>query len=175
LDIGVHGLQIPNVSSKEEVLNIVRMSKYPPIGNRGFSPFTRAGNYSIGSATTLTEKANKNTLLGINVEGKEAIDNLDSILEIESLDIIFIGLFDLSKSLGIPGKVDDPKVLDCLSDLVNKINSAGKYPGTIATSPERMVSFLEMGFKYLVYLVDCEMLRSSYVNIQEKFQRLGNG
>jgi 4-hydroxy-2-oxoheptanedioate aldolase len=175
LDIGVHGLQIPNVNSKDDVLEIVRMSKYPPTGNRGYSPFTRAGDYSIKNSTTLTEKANKNTLLGINVEGKDAIENIDSILAIENLDIIFIGLFDLSKALGIPGQVNDPQVMSCLEDLVRKIKAAGKYPGTIATTPEKMKEFLAIGFKYLPYLVDCEMLRASYADVQAKFQEWIDG
>ncbi len=172
LDIGAHGIQIPNVQSKSDVERIIKFSKYPPIGNRGFSPFTRAGNYSIESSTSLTKNANKNNLIGINVEGKEAIDNIDEILKIEALDIIFIGLFDLSKSLGIPGKVKDKKVINLLKNLTNKINKAGKYPGTIATCEKDLIKYKKMGLKYILYLVDCEMLRNSYSSIVTKFKSI---
>jgi len=171
LDIGVHCIQIPNVNTKVDVENIVSLSKYPPIGKRGFSPFTRAGNYSIENSTTLTIKANKNSLIAINIEGKEAIEDIDNILTIEGLDIIFIGLFDLSKALGIPGEVNDSRVLKYLEELTVKINKAGKYAGTITTSKKNITNFLNIGVKYIVHLVDCEMLRNSYSEIKQHFDK----
>lgn len=170
LDIGVHCIQIPNVNTKEDVKKIVELTKYPPIGKRGFSPFTRAGGYSIENARTLTEEANKNTMIAINIEGKEAIEDIDNILKIEALDIIFIGLFDLSKALGMPGDVDNPKVINYLKDLTNKINLSGKYAGTITTSKEKITEFLDIEIKYIVHLVDCEMLRNSYRDVVNHFR-----
>lgn len=171
LDIGVHAIQIPNISSKEDVLKVIEFSKYPPLGNRGFSPFTRANNYSKKNASSLPERANKNTLVAINIEGKEAIDNIDEILELDGLDILFIGLFDLSKALGMPGKTDSPEVFDYLSFLTKKITMAGKIPGTIATDRSKCHQFLEMGLKYIVYLVDCEILHTSYSEVVEDFNQ----
>lgn len=171
LDIGVHCIQIPNVDKKEDVEKIVELAKYPPIGKRGFSPFTRAGNYSIENAQTLTEKANNNTMIAINIEGKEAIEDIDNILTIEHLDIIFVGLFDLSKALGIPGDVNNPKVINYLKELTRKINDAGKYTGTITTSKEKITEFLDIGLKYVVHLVDCEMLRDSYSEVVNHFEK----
>lgn len=165
LDIGMHGIQIPNVSKAEDVMKIIEFSKYPPIGNRGFSPFTRSGDYSLSNATKITEIANSNTLIGINVEGVEAINNIEDILKIDQLDIIFIGLFDLSKALGIPGQVEDKQVLKYLEELTEKITKAGKYPGTIATSKTQVKSFISSGLKYILYLVDCEVLRSGYSSV----------
>ena len=171
LDIGVHGIQIPNVNSVADVKKIIQYSKYPPIGNRGFSPFTRAGDYSIGNSKTLTAKANENVLVGINIEGEDAINNIDQILKIDELDLVFIGLFDLSKALGIPGQVDDKEVLDYLGILTKKIIEAGKYPGTIATSVEKMNYFISMDIRFILYLVDCEMLKTSYKNVIDAFRK----
>lgn len=170
LDIGVHCVQIPNINTKKDVEKIVQFSKYPPIGTRGFSPFTRAGNYSIESSKSLTGKANQNTMIAINIEGEEAIRDIDEILKIKELDIIFVGLFDLSKALGIPGDVDNPKVLDYLRVLTEKINDCGKFPGTITTSKEKITRFLDIGVKYIVHLVDCEMLRNSYSEVINEFK-----
>ncbi len=169
LDIGVHCVQIPNVNTKADVEKIVNLSKYFPIGKRGFSPFTRAGDYSIKNSTKMTEISNANTLIAINVEGREAIDEIDNILSIEALDIVFIGLFDLSKALGIPGEIEDIRVTNYLKDLVFKINKAGKYAGTITTSEESISNFISMGMKYIVHLVDCEMLKKSYIDIKTYF------
>lgn len=171
LDIGVHCVQIPNVNKHEDIQRIVELSKYPPVGKRGFSPFTRAGQYSIESSETLTGVGNDNTLIAINIEGKDAIDNIDKILEYDELDICFVGLFDLSKSLGIPGKVNDPRVIGYLSELNQKITETGKYTGTITTSPDKVEDYMKIGVKYIVHLVDCDMLRNSYADVKLHFDK----
>ena len=169
LDIGIHCLQIPNVKSVEDVKKIINYSKYPPLGKRGFSPFTRAGNYSINNASKLSKNANNNTLLAINIEGAEAIRNIDSILEIDGLDIIFVGLYDISNYLGIPGQVNSKEVEKLLSEITNKINDKNKIAGTITTNKDDIKRYLNMGLKYIVHLVDCEILKSSYTNYIDYF------
>jgi 4-hydroxy-2-oxoheptanedioate aldolase len=162
MDIGVHGLQIPNIDSKNDVMQIIKYAKYPPIGERGFSPFTRSGDYSTNSQLSITEFANKNTLIGVNIESDEAIKNLDAILQVEELDIVFIGLFDLSKSMGIPGDVKNPRVQKKLEKLTIQITDSGKYPGTIATDSESLKKYENIGIKYILYLVDCMMIKTAY-------------
>lgn len=169
LDIGVHCIQVPNIFLKKQVEDLVHYSKFPPIGNRGFSPFTRAAGYTKANATIHAQTANDNLLVAINVEGKEAIENIEQILEVEGLDILFIGLFDLSKVLGIPGDTGNIKVLKYLEELTKKINAAGKYPGTITTSHQAVGDFIDMGLKYLVHLADCEMLHAAYTDVKTVF------
>jgi 4-hydroxy-2-oxoheptanedioate aldolase len=169
LDTGMHGIQVPNVDTKQNAQDVVKFSKYPPMGDRGFSPFTRAGDYSIHNATTLTKTANSNTAVILNIEGKDAVNNFDEILEVDNVDVYFVGLFDLSKALGIPGDVSNPIVIDALSEIIEKANKVGKHVGTIATTKEKMVRFLGMGVKYIVYLVDCEILRSGYASVVDSF------
>ncbi len=169
LDIGVHGIQVPNIDTRQNAEDVVKFSKYPPQGDRGFSPFTRAGNYSIHNSTTLTQKANDNTAVILNIEGKDALNNFDEILKVKNADIYFVGLFDLSKALGVPGDVANQKVMDALVDIIKKANKYGKYVGTIATSQEKIAQFVEMGVKYITYLVDCEILRSGYESAVASF------
>lgn len=167
LDIGAHAIQVPNIRNIKQVKELIHYAKYPPIGNRGISNFTRAGSYSLDNAKILPKKANENTMIGINIEDKQAIENIDEILETEEIDLIFIGLFDLAKSLGKPGQIDDPEVYNFMKMLIDKINKAGKYPGTIAVNPEKAKEFLGLGIKYLLYSVDSEVLRRAYSNIVE--------
>ena len=115
----------------------------------------------------VTSKSNENTLIILNIEGKGAIENLDEILEISDFDVIFIGLFDLSKSLGIPGEVEDKRVFQALEQITEKTLNAGKIVGTIATSKESAKKFINLGISYIVYLVDCDVLRNSYQEIVE--------
>lgn len=173
LDIGCHCVQVPNVKSAQSVRQVVGFSKYPPIGERGFSPFTRAGQYSHETSPNYTGKANDNTLVAIHIEGKDAVDNIASIVAEPGLDIVFVGLFDLSKSLGIPGQVEHPSVMELLERVVSKASEHGKYVGTIATSHEQSVRYVDMGVKYITYSVDCEILSRSYRAITGRFKTRG--
>ncbi len=172
LDIGVHGLHIPNITSKQQIEMSIRFMKYPPIGNRGFSPFNRAGCYSLENAQILTKTANDSTLLVIHMEGKEAIENIEEILVIKEIDVVFVGLFDISKSLGLPGEVNNPKVIKLLKKVVEKVNNVGKYTGTIVNDPEKMKQFVDYGIRYITYSVDCHILRDAYRQIDICFKSL---
>jgi len=170
LDIGMHGIQVPNIDTITDAEKVIEYSKYPPRGNRGFSPFTRAGGYSIYNSEPLMKTANDNSLVVLNIEGLDAINNVDDILAIDGVDVLFVGLFDLSKALGVPGDVENPLIMEALELIIQKANKAGKYVGTIATSFERVRFFKSIGVKYLVYLVDCDMLRSAYSSVIEVFE-----
>jgi|TARA_B100002003_G_C14014515_1_gene489420 4-hydroxy-2-oxoheptanedioate aldolase len=174
LDIGMHGVQVPNINNSTDIETLIKYAKYPPIGNRGFSPFTRAGDYSMKNSILLTERANENTLIGVNVEGEEAIKNIEEILSIQELDIIFIGLFDISKALGIPGEVHHTMVQERLIKLIKKINDAGKFPGTIATDLTSLAKYKELGVKYILYLVDCSVIKSAFEVPVKTFKELNS-
>ena len=169
LDIGVHGIQIPNINSMQDAKDVIKYAKYPPEGIRGYSPFTRAGDYSIHNSKVLTKKANANTAVIFNIEGKDALNNFDEILKVSNADVYFVGLFDLSKSLGIPGDVSNALVLNELKTIVKKAKKYKKHVGTIASSAEKVNQFLDMGIKYITYLVDCEVLRAGYEGVVNSF------
>jgi 4-hydroxy-2-oxoheptanedioate aldolase len=172
LDIGAHCLHIPNITTKNDIQLAISYAKYPPIGKRGFSPFTRAGGYSPQNVTQITQLANKNTLLAVHIEGKDAFENIDSILRMKELDIVFVGLFDLSKSLGIPGQVDNPKVLELLKKIADTANRRGKIPGTIATNQAQLERCIKYGVRYITYSVDCDIIRASFLKISANFRTL---
>jgi len=172
LEIGVHCVQIPNITTVDEVRNVIAFCKYPPVGNRGFSPFTRAGGYSHENSKEINATANESTLVAIQIEGRDAIEQIHGILAIKEVDIVFIGLYDLSKSLGILGQVDSPLVLDVMSQLTAKILDAGKYPGTIVTNEKQLERIIGLGMKYITYSVDCEMLLRSYKAVHNDFRKI---
>lgn len=172
LDVGAHGIQMPNIETAKDVEVFVDYAKYPPIGNRGFSPFTRAGNYIPDNILEHTKKQNEDLILGINIEGKNAITNIDSILENKNIDLFFIGLFDLSKSLGVPGDVNNPLVLNELEKIIKKINSKGKFVGTIATNEQNISMCLNLGIDFLLYHVDSSVLKKAYLSAVNKFKNL---
>lgn len=172
LDIGVHCVQIPNITHLNEIREVIRFSKYPPVGNRGFSPFTRAGEYSHENTPAIMTQANDSTLLAIHIEGREALNHFDELLRVEEINIIFIGIYDLSKSLGIPGQVDNPQLFESVKEITGKILRAGKYAGTFVTNEKQLEKFIGIGMKYMIYSVDCEMLLRSYKEMRNSFEEI---
>jgi len=170
LDIGAHGVQIPQISTREQAQQAVSYAKYSPMGERGLCPFTRAGSYSMKQALTHTAQANKNTLVILNVEGVEGIKNLDEIISVDGVDVVFVGPYDLSQSVGKPGKVDDPQVVDAIKKCAKKIKAAGKIPGCFASSPSMLKLIVDCGYLYSTYLLDTTILLQGFEQLAETFK-----
>lgn len=165
LDIGAHCIHIPSISTVQQARKCVEIFKYPPLGNRGFSPFTRAGLYGSVPAQEIFDHAMSEPLLAIHIEDLTAVQSIDELLDLDGIDIFFLGLFDLSKALGIPGQITDPELLSLVEQLTLKIRNKGKYPGTIATTKEQLQRYLDCGIQYITYSVDCCILKNSYKEV----------
>ena len=171
LDIGMHGVQLPNIQTAEDAELFVQYAKYPPLGIRGFSPYTKAGLYDVNNAKKMPEISNSNTLLIANIEDEIGLSNLDSILKIKGIDVIFIGLFDLSKSLGVPGDIQNKMVLNKLDEAVIKIHSYNKKVGSIASSLEMLTLLKNKELDYITYSVDTGVVKNAYQEIINKFEQ----
>jgi 4-hydroxy-2-oxoheptanedioate aldolase len=93
-------------------------------------------------------------LVIIQLEGREAIGNLDDILKVEGVDIIFIGPYDLSQSLGVPGQVSNPLVIQEMDKIVKRANALGKVVGTFTDTPQSAEMWRTAGVQYISYSVD---------------------
>lgn len=153
LDIGSAGVQIPQIETKADAEACVRGAKYSPLGCRGLSFYTRAGVY--GSAgTQITDQLNEESLIVIHVEGKRGVENIEEIVSVPHIDVIFLGPYDLSQSLGIPGQVNDSAVVGLMQKCVTSIRNAGKATGTFADNPEVAKQWIAAGVQYVTLSVD---------------------
>ncbi len=118
------------------------LSKYYPIGKRGFSPYTRAGKYSGGDITEHAHRQNEKILVGVILEGKKGIENIDAILEIEHLDLVYIGSYDFSQTLGIPGQVGHPGIRKNMERCIRKIRNAGITAGGYVAKSEKDMAWM---------------------------------
>jgi 2-keto-3-deoxy-L-rhamnonate aldolase RhmA len=119
--MGADGIVAPQVGSYEEVLSVVKAAKYGPVGNRGLCPITAGADYGFGhSAQEYAEEANKRTIVGIMVETKGAVEDIDRILSIPELDYISVGPSDVSASYGLPGQYDHPVVKQAMETVWSK-------------------------------------------------------
>mgnify|MGYP001235567031 CR=1 FL=1 len=159
LDQGAHGIIIPGVQTSDEVSDFVKAVKFKPDGNRGFTPFTKAGGFTNINVKTYPQVANDMTLTGIIIESMTAYNNLDSILKIEGLDIVYFGAYDLSLELGSPGDVFGKELIEMISSGIKKTTDAGKCPGGfVPQSVEKIKFIMDLGIKFITYNVDSAIL-----------------
>ena len=153
LDIGAGGIQVPQITTKEEALAVMERTKFSPLGSRGVCRFVRAANYSSKDRFEYFDQANK-TLTIMQIEGCEGIGNIDEILSVEGIDVIFIGPYDLSQSLGVPGQIDNPMVKEKMMEIIEKCSKKGITVGTFTDTYENAVKWKKAGVKYISYSVD---------------------
>jgi len=173
LDVGAHGVQVPHVSNKEGAEEVVKAAKYYPLGERGYSPFTRAGQYGKNAANH-AQDSNENTIVVVNVEGVEGINNLAEISSVKGIDVVFIGPYDLSQSLGKPGQVKDENVIDLLKKSVEIIRGNGLVCGSFACDIEYLDILNKCGVQYLTYMVDAVVISNSYSKMVNRFKEKCN-
>jgi 4-hydroxy-2-oxoheptanedioate aldolase len=130
LDTGTDGLLVPMVNSAAEARAVVDICRYAPLGNRGVAAnVVRASGY--GTDPGYLGRANAQTLLAIQIESAAAIDNLDAILAVPGIDMLFIGPGDLSASMGFIGQLAAPAVVARIEEARQKILAAGKLLGSV--------------------------------------------
>ncbi len=129
LDAGAEGIMVPMTSTPEEAEAIVRYSKYPPLGRRGFGAQTAQTDYRPLKASEVMREANENTLIIAQIETKEAIENIDQILEVEGIDVGLIGPNDLSISMGIPDQLDSEGLTNAIERVMESARKRGKATG----------------------------------------------
>jgi 4-hydroxy-2-oxoheptanedioate aldolase len=170
LDVGACGIQIPHVSTALQARLAVESAKYYPNGKRGFSPFTRAARYGL-DAQGHTADSNDKTVVVLNIEGVEGLRNLKKIVKVTDIDVIFIGPYDLSQSLGKPGQVEDKKIIKFIRQSVKIAEAQGLACGSFARDMKYLEILLDCGVRYLTYMVDSAVILNSYKTMYESIQR----
>ena len=175
LEIGTQSVLVSQVATVEQARRIVNSCRYFPDGNRGLSPFTRNHGYSDANLPEKLQYANDQMFVGVLVEGEEGIRNLPEIAKIPGLDMIYLGVYDISQACGVPGNLTHPKVLNIMRDYVKVIEDAGLAAGSVARDRDYMELLLDAGFRFVSYRVDSAVMREGFETALGWYQDLTRG
>lgn len=153
LDIGAGGVQIPQVNSVKNIEELLKAVKFYPEGNRGICKYVRAAKYSSTDKKEYFKKSNESLVI-IQLEGAEGLNNLDDILQIKGYDILFIGPYDLSQSLGVPGDINHPAIEKKILEIIKKCEEKNIIVGNFVDTIAEAKRFLKLGVKYISLSVD---------------------
>lgn len=170
LETNVRSILVPHVSTKKQAEKVANASRYKPIGNRGLSPYTRCHNYDHNNLEYSLNNSNNDTFLGILVEGQMGLNNLEEICNVEGIDLIYLGIYDIAQSLNLSGDISNPKCLRALSQSLEIIHKSNKLAGTFTRSISDAKEFKKIGFEFIAYLADSNALYKFYSDAVHEYR-----
>lgn len=172
MDMGAIGILAPQVDSYEEAVQVVKAVKYAPEGKRGFCPISNGASYGIGiDPVQYAKDRNRETIVGLMIESKEGIEDLDRILAIDEVDLIAVGPSDVSNSYGYPGQIDHPVVQEAISRARRKVLAFGKSLCGLAGTPEKAAREYQEGSRGLLVGSDVQILAGGFQQIVAEARR----
>ena len=161
LELAPAGIILPMVNTAEEAESAVKACKYPPNGARGFGP-RRGNRYGNVDLATYIKEADKQTMVLIQIEHIEGVQNLDAIVATPGLDGICIGPMDLSASMGLLGQLEHPDVVAAIDTIAEKMRASDLFFGiSCGYLGEAAAGWLEKGVQWISYSTDVEIMCSN--------------
>ncbi|NIA36614.1 4-hydroxy-2-oxoheptanedioate aldolase [Serratia marcescens] len=172
LDVGAQTLLIPMIQNAEQARDAVRATRYPPHGVRGVgSALARASRWN--RVPDYLQQADEQMCVLVQIETREAVKNLDAILQVEGVDGVFIGPADLSADMGFAGNPQHPEVQRTIDDAIARIRAAGKAPGILMANKALAQRYLEAGALFVAVGVDTTLLARAAEALADEFKQGG--
>lgn len=157
MDTGVQGVHVPWVNTAAEAERAVRSVKYHPLGSRGLAGVRAADFAQAGTFGDYVQTANSETMLVLQIESPEAINELPAIIEQDGIDAIFIGPTDLSHSLGLPGQIQHPVVQATIQKIVDLVAPSKVALGILVGTAQAAREWKDRGARYIVTTLEAMM------------------
>ena len=138
LDMGVQGIQVPHVSSAEVAREAVAAVRYPPEGERGMAAGSRAANFGKIPLLEHMAQSNREVLLACMIEDMAAVEQIEEIAAVEGVDLLAVGPSDLSRSLGVSGHPDHPKLVAAIDRVRAAVRNGAGVPPRDPAQPRRL-------------------------------------
>ncbi|MBH54589.1 MAG: 2,4-dihydroxyhept-2-ene-1,7-dioic acid aldolase [Opitutaceae bacterium] len=164
LDAGAQGVIAPLVMSKADAELLIEASKYQPLGNRGVG-FCRGNQYGL-NVEEKVKTANEDIFVAVQIEHVDAVDCIDEILDVEGIDAVFVGPYDLSASMGLTAQFEHPDYIAARTRVLDACKRSGIAPGIHVVPPEPAM-FLDQqkeGYRLMAYSLDITMVLEACKN-----------
>jgi 4-hydroxy-2-oxoheptanedioate aldolase len=170
LDVGAHGIQVPQVNDAQSAAAVVGRAKYQPLGSRGVA-FPRSADFGMTDLGKYFDYENSQVMIIAHCENTKCLENLDAICAVAGIDVIFLGPYDMSQSMGITGQVDHPRIQEAAQMVVRSAKKYGKAAGIFASSGEAARDLAEQGFQYITVGTDTVLFGAACRRTAEAFKK----
>jgi 2-keto-3-deoxy-L-rhamnonate aldolase RhmA len=171
MDMGAEGLMLPMVGNVDEVRHIVNSMKYHPAGRRGVALQVAHDRYRPGSVADKFVAANQRSTLFCQIETEEGVKNAEKMAAVDGVDCLWVGHFDLSVSLGIPGQFDHPDFKKAIKTTIAATKKHNKALGRLVPTVEQGVDIYNQGFDFVCYSGDVWVLHNALAEAVTKLRQ----
>ncbi len=161
MDAGALGVMVANVETGEQARSIVDAVKYAPLGARGVALGVAHTDYTAPPAAEYFAEANANTTVICLIESAKGLDNLDAIAGTPGVDVLWVGHYDLTQSMGIPGQFQHPRFLEAIRLVIETARRHGKQAGILPHNEKQAAEWIATGFNVISWSVDIAVYRDA--------------
>lgn len=161
LDVGASGVLVPMVETPEQAARIADACRYSPEGRRGVAFGVAHDDFLPGDVPAKMKAANESVVCGVLIETQRGVENLEKIVAVPGIDLVWVGHYDLSQTMGIPGEFDHPRFLQAIQHIIKTSASRGIPVGIMVSDAKQGVESVQKGFRCLAYWGDVWLLQKA--------------
>jgi 2-keto-3-deoxy-L-rhamnonate aldolase RhmA len=170
LDLGARGVMVPMVESEEQARTIVQACRYPPVGRRGAAFGFAQCDYLGGDVGEKIRQSHERTMVIAQIETERGLENVEAIAAVDGIDVLWVGHFDLSNFMGIPGQFSDPRFDAAMRKVVAVCRRHGKAAGFMATDDAWIDRAREMGYTMIAGGTDSGLLQQAFAQMTRRIE-----
>jgi 2-keto-3-deoxy-L-rhamnonate aldolase RhmA len=174
LDVGAQGIVVPMVRSAEYIRQAISHAFYPPAGKRGCSVFLNHDGYHPGDLVEKMQFANDSLLLIAQIESMEGLQNCEAIAEVEQVDVLWVGPYDLSCSMGVPGQFTHPDLVAAIRRIRNAAEKNNKVMLLGTGDQQQLQAGPSQGYRMLAYTSDLNLYYQALKRCMDSIHEAGN-
>ena len=172
LEMDATGIMVPHVMGVEDAKNIIRMTRFHPLGLRAIDGGNADAAYTNLDFDEYLVQANRERFVILQIEDPEPLEELDAIAALDGFDMLFFGPGDFSQGIGAPGRWDHPKLTEARKMVAEVANKHGKFAGTTG-SIDKLDEFLSLGYKFVSVGADVVGMSSYFNGLVNRFNKSG--
>jgi 4-hydroxy-2-oxoheptanedioate aldolase len=169
LESGAAGVLAAQIHSAQQTEEFVQWAKFAPRGRRGLNPMGYDGGFGTVALDQFTADANRNSMVGIQIESLGALAEVEEIAAVDGVDFLFVGPSDLSQALGVTGDFMHPSCLDAVDRIAGACNMAGKRWGAVTPNPSYAQLLVDKGCTLLSLTNDVKLVSSGLAATKSSF------
>lgn len=173
LEAGAQGILYPRCDDAKEAAEVVRWSKFAPLGDRGFDGSHPDVPFASLAVPDYLKQANEQTLVIVQIESPEALAQAEKIAAVNGVDVLMLGPADFCIASGIPGQWDHPVIDDAVQRLADAARRAGKHWGSPTRSVEHTQQLLDLGARFICHNSDFQIIKEGFEQLRKSFETLG--
>jgi 4-hydroxy-2-oxoheptanedioate aldolase len=173
LATGANALVVPHLHTAAEAREVVRRAKYPPLGERELEHIHADADFGLMSLGDYLKAANDETLIIVQLEDVPSVERADEIAAVQGVDVLFVGPADLSLSMGMPGELEHPQVVELTGQVARACREHNIFCGAPALGPQHCRRLIDLGVRYFTIGSDWSLLLEGMRRTRDAFAPLG--